>query len=137
MKTDRQIGSRRLHPGKPVLGFSRSRRRASAKEEAWAPASPTTQARLEKIRRAPRPTLAAQLTANLELEFNSTPREHSPLEISNRKFSRVFRPDSALNSRRLVTHHPTLVTALLIYGPAIKNHTNPQGFNDVQFSNWR
>jgi hypothetical protein len=84
------------------------------------------------------------LIANLELEFISTHTKHSPLRISNRKFSRFFHSDSTLNSRLPITHHsplvtsaPALATALLIYGSAIKYLPNPQGFNNVQFSNRR
>lgn len=81
--------------------------------------------------------LTGFLIANLELESNSTHRKQSPLRISNRKFSRVFDSDSALNFRLPVTHHSSLVTASLIYGSAIKTPANPQGFNDVRFSNRR
>ena len=116
MKTDRQVASGRQHSSKPPLGLPRALRDASA----------------------PRPpALTAFLIANLELESNSTHRKHSPLEIPNRKFSRVFDSDSALNSRLPVTHHPSIVTASLIYGSAIKTPANPQGFNNVQFSNRR
>src|ERR1700756_4915315 len=78
-----------------------------------------------------------RLIANLELEFTPTHRKHNSLRISNRKFLRVFRSDSALNFSQLATHHPFLATALLIHGSAIKTPANPQGFNDVQFSNRR
>jgi hypothetical protein len=95
------------------------------------------------------PTNAAEkantfLIANLELEFISTYRKHSSLRLSNRKFSRFFHPDSALNFRLAITHHsplgtstPALATASLIFGSAIKHRPNPQGFNNVQFSNRR
>jgi hypothetical protein len=116
MKTDRQLGSRTQHSGKPTLCLPRAQRRPSA----------------------PRPSLpAAFLIANPELKFNSTYRKHSPLEISNRKFLRVFGSHSTLDSRMPVTHHSSLVTSFLIYGSAIKTPANPQGFNDVRFSNRR
>ena len=86
----------------------------------------------------PRATaVTAFLIANLELEFNSTHRKHSPLRISNRKFSHLFDSDSDLNFSPVVTHHSSLATELLIHGSAIKTPANPQGFNDVQFSNRR
>ena len=122
MKTDRQLGSKAQHSGKPTPDLPRAQR---------GPSQP----------RPPAPT--AFLIANLELGSNSSHRKHSPLRIplgtvaTNRKFSRVFHPDAALNSRLLVTHHPSLVTASLIYGSAIKTPANPQGFNNVQFSNRR
>jgi hypothetical protein len=116
MKTDRQLGSRTQHSSEPTLGLPRGIQGASV----------------------PRPTaVTAFLIANLELEFNSTHRKHSPLKISNRKFLRVFDSDSALNFSPLVTHHSSLATELLIHGSAIKTAANPQGFNDVQFSNRR
>jgi hypothetical protein len=116
MKTDRQLGSRTQHSSKPALGLPRGLRRASV----------------------PRPPTPADfLIANLELEFSSTYRKHSRLRIPNRKFSRVFDSDSALNLSSLVTHHSSLATALLIYGSAIKTRDNSQGFNNVQFSNQR
>jgi hypothetical protein len=74
-----------------------------------------------------------RLIANLELEFTSTRRKHNPLRISNRKFLRVFRPDSALNFSQLVTQHSSPVTPFLIHGSAIKTPANSQGFNNVQF----
>ena len=113
MKTDRQLGSRTQHSSKPAPALPRAQRGPSAP-------------------RPPGPT--AILIANLELESNSTHRKHSPLTIPNRKFSRVFDSDSALNFSQLVTHHSSLVTAPLIYGSAIKTPANPQGFNDVRFS---
>ena len=112
MKTDRQLGSRTQHSGKPALGLQRALRRASVPQP---------------------PTLTAFLIANLELESNSTHRKHSPLKIPNRKSSRVFDSNSALNFSQIVTHHSSVVTAFLIYGSAIKTPANPQGFNDVQF----
>src|SRR5579862_7269934 len=106
MKTDRQLGSRTQHSSKPALGLPRGLQGASV----------------------PRPTaVTAFLIANLELEVNSTHRKHSPLKISNRKFLRVLRSDSALNFRLPITHHSSLVTSasslattLLIHGSAIK-----------------
>src|SRR5580704_5200092 len=109
MKTDRQIGSRTQHSRKRTLSMPRAR-----------PSAPT-----------------AFLIANLELEFTSTHRKHYPVRISSRKFLRVFRSDSTLNFSPLVTHHSSLATALLIHGSAIKTPANPQGFNNVQFSNRR
>lgn len=116
MKTDRQLGSGTQHSSKPTLGLPRAQRLAS-------------------VPRPPTPT--DFLIANLESEFTSTHRKHSPLRISNRKFSRVFDSDSALNFSPLVTHHSSLSTALLIHDSAIKTPANPQGFNDVQISNRR
>ncbi len=105
------------------------------------------------------------LIANLELEFQPTHRKLSPLRISNRKYSRVSRsPRARKETRRvpalsckpfwvashspLVTQHSPLTcpeedhrrrraTAFLIYGSAIKTAANPQGFNNVRFSNRR
>jgi hypothetical protein len=37
----------------------------------------------------------------------------------------------------LVTRHPSLVTAVLIHGSAIKSHGKPWRFNHLQFSNRR
>ena len=116
MKTDRQLGSKAPHSSKPAPCLPRALREAST-PQAFSP--------------------AAFLIANLELEFNSTPRKHSLLETPNRKFSRVFDSDHALNFSPLVTHHSSLVTASLIHGSAIKSPANPQGFNDVRFSNRR
>ena len=116
MKTDRQLGSGTQHSSKPTLGVPRGLRRASV----------------------PRPPTPADfLIANLELECTSSHRKRSPLRIPNRKFSRVFDSDSALNLSSLVTHHSSLATALLIHGSAIKSPANPQGFNNVRFSNRR
>jgi hypothetical protein len=116
MKTDRQLGSEAQHSSKPALGLPRALRGASAPQ-------------------ASAPT--AFLIANLELEFSSTHRKHNPLKIPNRKFSHLFDSDSALNFSPLVTHHSSLATASLIYGSAIRTPANPQGFNDVRFSNRR
>ena len=116
MKTDRQLGRKVQHSGKPALGLPRGLRRAS-------------------VPRPPTPT--DFLIANLELKFSSSHRKQSPLRIPNRKFSRVFDSDSALNLSPLVTHHSSPATALLIHGSAIKTPANSQGFNDVQFSNRR
>ena len=116
MKTDRQLGRKVQHSGKPALGLPRGLRRAS-------------------VRRPPTP--ADFLIANLELECTSSHGKRSPLRIPNRKFSRVFDSDSALNLSPLVTHHSSLATALLIHGSAIKSPANPQGFNNVRFSNRR
>jgi hypothetical protein len=134
MKTDRQLGSKAQHSSKHALGLTRGLRRASV----------------------PRPPTPADfLIANLELEFSSTHRKRSPLRIPNRKFSRVFRSDfsnltitsssrsgSAPSNSTLLPvrsspgcQPPT--TAFLIYGSAIKSPANPQGFNNVQFSNRR
>jgi hypothetical protein len=134
MKTDRQLGSGAQHSSKPSLGVPRAQRQASA----------------------PRPPTPADfLIANLELEFSSTHRKHSPLKISNRKFLRVFRSDfsnlTITSPSRSVSEpsNSTLLpvrsspgcqpsaTALLIHGSAIKTPANSQGFNDVQFSNRR
>ena len=116
MKTDRQLGSKAQHSSKPALGLPRG-------------------LQLALVQRPPTP--ADFLIANLELEFSSTHRKHGPLRIPNRKFSHLFDSDSALNFSPLVTHHSSLSTALLIHGSAIKTPANPQGFNDVQFSNRR
>src|ERR1700722_18621451 len=116
MKTDRQLGSRTQHSSKPTLGLPRAQRLAS-------------------VPRPPAPT--DFLIANLELEFNSTHTKQSSLEIPNRKFPRVFDSNSALNLSPLVTHHSSPATELLIHGSAIKTPANPQGFNEVQFSNRR
>jgi hypothetical protein len=116
MKTDHQLGSKAQHSSKRALGLPRALQGASVPR---------------------RPTPKDFLIANLELEFTSTHRKHNPLRISNSKFSRVFRSDSTLNFSPLVTHHSSLATALLIHGSAIKTPANPQGFNDVQFSNRR
>ena len=148
MKTDRQIGSKGQRSGKSTLGFSRSPRRASSQPHALLPATPATDrrvlTRLRQVRSCgpfasdfPCPTSGERLIANLELESNPTHRKHSPLRISNRKFSRVCDSDSTVNFCQLVTHHSSLTTALLIYGSAIKTPANPQGFNDVRFSNRR
>jgi hypothetical protein len=37
----------------------------------------------------------------------------------------------------LVTRHPSLVTAVLIHGSAIKSYGNPWRFNYLRFSNRR
>jgi hypothetical protein len=166
MTTDRQIGSKGQHSGKPTLGFSRSPRRASSPRYVLLPPIPATDRRsLIRLRQArscgpfasdfPCSTSGERLIANLELEFNSTHRKHSPLKISNRKFLGVFRLDfsslgrtssersgSAPSNSTLLPvrsspgcQPPT--TAFLIYGSAIKGTANPQGFNNVQFSNRR
>ena len=147
MKTDRQIGSKRPHSGKPAVGSPRAPRRASSPRYALlAPTGASRRrslARFEDIRGGPLaadfacPPSDEPLIANLELEFSSTHRKHSPLIIPNRKFSRAFHPDAAQNSRLLVTQYPSSVTPFLIHGSAIKSPANPQGFNNVQFSNRR
>jgi len=142
MKTSLQTGCKKQHSGKPALGVPRSLH-ASAPQ----PPEPATRhlslARLEGIRRRG-PLPPDFLIANLELEFSSTHRKHSPLSFSNRKFSRVFHsylaPNFSLLDARhssLVTHHQALSVALLIHGSAIRNRANSQGFNNVQFSNRR
>jgi hypothetical protein len=37
----------------------------------------------------------------------------------------------------LITRHPSLITAVLIYGSAIKSHGKPQVINNLRFSNRR
>ena len=103
MKTDRQIGSKGRHSGKPTLGFSRSPRRASSPRYALLPPIPATDRSLIRLRQARSrgpfasdfscPTSGGRLIANLELKLSSTHRKHGPLKIPNRKFSRVFRSD--------------------------------------------
>jgi hypothetical protein len=165
MKTDRQIGSKGQHSGKPTLGFSRSPRRASSPRYALLPPIPATDRSLIRLRQARSrgpfasdfscPTSGGRLIANLELKLSSTHRKHGPLKIPNRKFSRVFRSDFSnltitspsrsisepSNSTLLpVRSSPSCqlpATALLIYGSAIKTRDNSQGFNNVQFSNRR
>jgi hypothetical protein len=165
MKTDRQIGSKSLRLGKPAWGPTREPRRASSPRYALLPPPATHRrslARLQEICRCvsladhyPSRASGGRLIANLELEFNSTHRKHSPLKISNRKFLRVLR--SGFSSLTITScgrsvsepSNSTLLpvrsspgcqppaTAFLIYGSAIKNPANPQGFNDVRFSNRR
>jgi hypothetical protein len=113
MKTDRQLGSEARRSSEPAP----ERYEGASAPQASAP--------------------TAILIANLELESNSTHRKHSPLTIPNRKFSRFFISNSALNFGLPVTHHSSLATEPLIYGSAIRTPANPQGFNDVQISNRR
>ena len=151
MKTNLKAGCKTQHSGKPGLGLLPSLRRASAPRPPAHATRHLSLVRLEEIRggspRAtafPWPPCGGRLIANPELEFGSSHRKHSPLRISNRKFSRVFHSDltpnfSLLDARHssLVTHHQALSVALLIYGSAIRNRANSQGFNNVQFSNRR
>ena len=165
MKTDRQIGSKGQHSGKPTLGFSRSPRRASSPRYALLPPIPATDRSLIRLRQARSrgpfasdfscPTSGGRLIANLELKLSSTHRKHGPLKIPNRKFSRVFRSDfsnlTITSPSRSISEpsNSTLLpvrsspgcqppaTAFLIHGSAIKTPANLQGFNDVQFSNRR
>jgi hypothetical protein len=138
MKTDRQLASKAQHPSKPAQGSPRGLRRAS-------------------VPRPPTPT--DFLIANLELECTSNHRKHGPLKIPNRKFSRLFCSDFSnlgmnlgITSSEASVSEPSnstvlpvrsspgcqpLAAAFLIYGSAIKTPANPQGFNDVQFSNRR
>jgi hypothetical protein len=143
MKTNLNAGCKRQHSRMPALGLPRSLRYAFAPH----PSTPATRhlslVRFQKIGSSgPLPTQF--LIANPELEFSSTHRKHSPLNFSNRKFMRVFHSDLAPNfslldacHSSLVTHHQALSVALLIYGSAIRNRANSQGFNNVQFSNRR
>ena len=133
MKTDLKTGCKRRHAGKSALGVPRSLRLASAPHLPTPATRHLSLARLEEIRSGgplakdfPWPPWG--LIANPELEFSSSHRKHSPLRISNRKFSRVFHSDlapnfSLLDARHssLVAHHQTLSIALLIYGSAIRN----------------
>lgn len=127
MKTNLKTGCKRKHSGKPGPGLLPSLRHASAPR----PPTPATRhlslVRFQKIGSSG-PVATDFLIANLESEFSSSDRKHSPLKISNRKFSRVFHSDlapnfSLLDARHssLVTHHQALSVALLIYGSAIKN----------------
>ena len=125
MKTNLKTGCKRQYSGKPALGLLPSPRRASAPRP---PTPATPQSSLAGLEQAIRggPGATDFLIANPELEFRSSDRKHSPLKISNRKFSRVFHPDLAPNfllARRssLFTHHQGLSVALLIYGTAIRN----------------
>src|ERR1700751_5269361 len=151
MKTNLKAGCKRQPSGKPALGLPRSLRHGSAPHPSAVATRHLSLARLKEIRRGGPlttdfawPLSGGRLIANPELEFSSSHRKHSPLRISNRKFSRVFHPDlapnfSLLDARHssLVTHHQALSVALLIYGSAIRNRANSQGFNNVQFSNRR
>jgi hypothetical protein len=125
MKTNLKTGRRRQHSGKPHLGVPRSLRRASAPHPSALATGHLSLVRFQKMGSSgPLPTKF--LIANPELEFSSSHRKHSPLRISNRKFSRVFHPDLAPNfllARRssLFTPHQGLSVALLIYGTAIRN----------------
>jgi len=127
MKTNLKTGCKRQHSGKPGLGLLPSLRRASAPGPPELPTPQSSLARLEGIRRGG-PLPPDFLIANLELEFSSSHRKHSPLNFSNRKFSRVFHSDLAPNfsllatrQSSLVTHHQALPLALLICGSAIRN----------------
>jgi len=160
MKTDLKTGCKGQHAGKSALGVPRSLRLASAPHLPTPATRHLSFARLEDIRRGgplakdfPWPPWG--LIANPELEFSSSHRKHRPLKIPNRKFSRVFHSDLAPNFSLLDARHSSLVTgrspfssrsagadqalsvALLIYGSAIRNRANSQGFNNVQVSNRR
>jgi hypothetical protein len=135
MKTNLKTGCKRQDSGKPALGAPRSLRLASAPHLPTPATRHLSLARLEQAIRGgpvatdfPWPPSGGRLIANLELEFSSSHRKHSPLRISNRKFSRVFHSDlapniSLLDARHssLVTHHQALSVALLMYGSAIRN----------------
>jgi len=127
MKTNLKTGCKRQHSGKPGLGLLPSLRHASAPRP---PALVTPQSSLARLEQTIRggPVGTDFLIANLELEFSSSLRKHSPLRISNRKFMRVFHsglaPNFSLLGARhssLVTHHRAFSVALLIYGSAIRN----------------
>jgi hypothetical protein len=141
MKTNLKAGCKRQHSGKPGLGLLPSLRHASAPHPSALATRQLSLVRFQKVGSSgPLPTHF--LIANPELEFSSSDRKHSPLKISNRKFPRLFHsylaPNfSLLDARQssLVTHHQALSVALLIYGSAIRNRANSQGFNNVQFSN--
>jgi len=146
MKTNLKTGCKRQHSGKPGLGLLPSLRRASAPHPAALATRHLSLARLEEIRRG-RQLPTQFLIANPELEFSATHRKHSPLRISNRKFSRVFHSylvptfswlvphhsSLATRSSALVTHHQPLslldevrgggplATSSLIYASAIRN----------------
>jgi hypothetical protein len=127
MKTNLKTGCKRQHSEEPALGLPRPLRRASPPHPSALATRHLSLARLEEIRRGgPLPTQF--LIANPELEFSSSDRKHSPLRISNRKFSRVFHSDLVPTFSWLAPHHSSLVThnqalsvALLIYGSAIRN----------------
>ena len=142
MKTNLKTGCKRQHSGKLGLGLLPSLRHASAPHPSALASRHLSLVRFQKIGSSgPPPTQF--LIANPELEFSSSDRKHSPLIIPNRKFSRVFHSDLAPNFSLLdarhssLTHHQALSVALLIYGSAIRNRANSQGFNNVQFSNRR
>jgi hypothetical protein len=166
MKTDRQIGRGRPQSGKPAVGSPRAPRGVSGPLSAPVPPALANHhlllVGLHQIRRSvplatqfQRPAPNGRLIASLELEFSSSQRKHCPLRISNRKFSRVFRSsfsnlgitssgrsDSEPSNSTLLPVRSSpgcqpLAASFLIHGSVIKNRDNPQGFNDVQFSNRR
>jgi hypothetical protein len=58
------------------------------------------------------------LIANLELEFDLSPKKISNLQISNRKFMTIFQPENwaASEFRRLQPTNPSEKTAILLRG---------------------
>jgi hypothetical protein len=106
MKIERQTGCGTQHPGRPpATGLPRSLRRAS---------SPCPLARAAHHQppaaNFPWPPSGGRLIANLELEFSSSHRKHSQLQISNRKFLPLFHPNRVMSSVRssLATSHSPL-----------------------------
>ena len=75
------------------------------------------------------------LIANLELKLHSTHRKTSPLKISNRKYSSIFRRSD--QDRRPERTKRVEGRSFLIHGSAIKTPANPHRFNHIQISNRR
>jgi hypothetical protein len=91
------------------------------------------------------------LIANLELEFQLTPRKLSPLRNANRKFSQVLRAPWCIASFSMRLHSLTRkgrranphaegrspMTDILIHGTAIKSQRNPFTNSSLRISNRR
>src|SRR3984957_8106974 len=97
-------------------------------------AKPTTQRVAHRVTSHP----SQLLIANLELKLHSTHRKTSPLKISNRKYSSIFRrSDQDRRPERTQRAEARFLHAFLIHGSAIKTPANLHRFNYMQISNRR